>query len=107
MRRVLLYLALGIGLVLIGSVAYTASLSPCSGNELPMGLPIGSLGAGYVLTDQGRLYPGQTYRFMNEGPWVGNMTLIAATNTRALVLVRYPADYPTNEVRAVCRDTYP
>lgn len=107
MRRVLLFIALGIGLVLIGLVAFAASLPPCGGDELPMGLPIGSVGFGYVHTDQGRLYPGQTYRFMNEGPWVGSMTLLFATNARAFLLVRYPLDYPTNEVRAVCRDTYP
>ncbi len=107
LRRIPAYIAIiVVGAVLVFS-AYIASLSQCSGNELPIGLPIDSSGPGYVVTDQGRLYLGQTYRFMNEGPWVGNMTPIVATNAWAVVLVRYPADYPTNKIRAVCRDVFP
>lgn len=107
MRRISVYIAIIVVGIVLAFFAYMASLAPCSGNELPIGLPIDSSGPGYVVTDQGRLYLGQTYRFMNEGPWVGNMTPIVATNDWAVVLVRYPADYPANKIRAVCRDSFP
>ena len=107
MRRVLLRFALGLALILIAFIAYMASLSPCNGNELPMGLPIASVGPGYVTTDQGRLYLGQTYVYQNEGPWVGNMTLIVATSTWAIVLVRYPPYFVGTESGGVCRDIFP
>ena len=107
MRRISLIIILFLVALGLAGAAWVLSLKPCTGQELPIGLPIGSLGPGYAVTDQGRLYPGSTYRFMNEGPWVGDMTLLFATPKLAGVLVHYPTDYPTNKADAVCRAMFP
>jgi hypothetical protein len=107
MRRTSLAVIVLLLVLGISAVAWMLSLEPCAGQELPMGLPIGSLGPYYAVTDQGRLYPGRTYRYMNEGPWVGDMTLVFASPKLALVVVRYPADYPKNTLEAMCRAFFP
>ena len=111
MRRVLfpfaLGLAMGLALVLIAIIAYTVSLKPCP-DHLPYvhPLPIDSVGPLYVQTDHGRLFPGQTYRYRNEGPWVGDHTLLLVFAGRATLITRYPIQHPTYH-RAACRAVYP
>jgi hypothetical protein len=56
--------------------------------------PIYSLGPYYANTDQGRLFPGQTYHYQNEGPWVGSHTLLAVISGRAVFITHYPVSIP-------------
>ena len=111
MRRVLLRfalgLALGLALILIAFIAYSVSLRPCP-DLIPYvhPLPINSVGPIYVLTDRGPLFPGQTYRYRNDGPWVGDHTLLMVFAGRATLITRYPIQDPTFH-RVACREVYP
>ncbi len=79
------------------------SLGPCPRLPYVHPLPIRAASPFYVTTDRGRLFPGQTYRYFNEGPWVGSVTLLLAWKDGALVLVAYPK----GQWRSVCWDTFP
>jgi hypothetical protein len=103
----ILFAILTILILIIGYAVFIITFQSCKQNPLPVPMPIISLGPYYVNTDQGRLYPGQTYSYMNEGPWVGNLTLLFASPKRAIFLIHYPIDYPTNSQRAVCKSVYP
>lgn len=94
-------------ILVIGYALFVLTLRPCKPNPLSVPWPIDSLGLYYVVTDQGRLYPGQTYYYRTEGSWVGNLTLLFASPKRAIFLVYYPIDYPSNTRRATCRSFYP
>jgi len=68
--------------------------------------PISSIGSFFVITDQGPLLPGQTYHYQNEGPWVGDHTLLIVISGRAVFITHYPVNRPTYK-RVACRAVYP
>jgi hypothetical protein len=94
--------------VALGYLAYLGLLRPCSevpirGPDVP---PTRSVGSFYVLTDQGRLWPGQTYDYRSEGVWMGNHTLVIALGGHAAWITRFSAHHPGYH-RAACRVVYP
>ena len=88
------YLLVSLAFVAIGLFSYyfyIASQKPCDGEGWPMPPPASlRFGPYYMVTDQGKLFVGQTYEHRNEGPWVGNLTLLFLDNRGATFLVRYP-----------------
>ena len=81
-------------------------MEPC-GEYLPMPLPGDfNISTYFVFTDQGRLYPGQTYQHNSEGRWVGELTLLFTTRSGALVIAHYPTS-STGLERDVCRGFVP
>ena len=100
-----LRIALG-GLLVLALLpaAFLATLDTCV-DSLPYvhPLPIRSAGLLYVETNRGRLFTGQTYRYRNDGPWVGSVTVLLAWPGRAVLLVRHRE----GSGRATCWETYP
>ena len=97
---VILGAALAMSLVSTGLIG---SLDRCGSLPYVHPLPIDSAGILSVSTDHGRLLPGQTYHYFNEGPWVGSVTLLFSSPGHALVLVHYPR----GDTRAICLDSFP
>ena len=92
-----------------GVLGYVVALPPCSEIDIRSPaelLPVYSLGPYYAITDQGRLFPGQTYSYRNEGPWVGSHTLVIALPDKALFITHYPVKQPEYH-RLSCRALYP
>ena len=106
-----LYLLILLGLValgLLGYYSYIVAQEPCAGEGWPMPPPATlRFGPFYMVTDQGRLYIGQTYEHRNEGPWVGNLTLLFLDNRGATFLARYPEGIGGDFKIMKCRKFYP
>jgi hypothetical protein len=99
-----LRIILVVAVTLIGLLGlFVLTLRPCGKLPYVHPLPILSTGPLYVMTDRGRLLPGQTYQYRNEGPWVGSVTLLISWPGKAFVLVRYPEE----SVRSMCIDSFP
>jgi hypothetical protein len=83
-------------LVLIFSILasyflYITVQTPCKDGLWPIPPPASlRFSPYYLITDQGPLYISQTYEHRNEGPWVGNMTLLFLDSKGATLLFRYP-----------------
>ena len=98
-------------IVALGAVAlvYILMLPACDRSEIrgPAEIPpIYSLGPYYAITDQGRLLPGQTYQYRNEGPWVGDHTLLFVFLGHAALITHYPVHHPCFH-HAACRAVFP
>jgi hypothetical protein len=75
----------------IGYFLFIQAQEQCKDNLWPIPSPDSiEFGPYYLITDQGPLYVGQTYEHKNEGPWVGNMTLLFIQNKGATLLFKYP-----------------
>lgn len=110
-KKMLLYLLIPLGLLvlgLLGYFSYVAIQKPCTG-EVWHTPPPSSLKFGpyYMVTDQGRLYVGQTYNHRNEGPWVGNLTLLLLDSKGATFLIRYPQGEGSDFKILKCKLFYP
>ena len=101
----LVFSAIFVTIGIVGFIMYIASITPC--NEIFFSIPhqILDFAPYYIITDQGPLYPSQTYYYRNEGPWVGNFTLIYVDKNGALILVRYPSTSPSD--RKICKGYIP
>ena len=106
-RKTLFYLSLPLALIvviLLGYYLYIMIQVPCKDGLWPMPPPASlQFGSYYMITDQGPLYIGQTYEHRNEGPWVGNMTLLFVDNRGATLLFRYPQGTGSNFKIMACR----
>ena len=81
---------------------------PCVGEGWPAPGPSPlKFGPYYMITDQGRLYIGQTYNHQYEGPWVGNLTLLFLDKRGATFLVRYPQGTGSDFKVMKCKKFYP
>jgi hypothetical protein len=96
-----------ISVLLVGYFGTLARLSPCKGVGWPIPPPSLYFGTYYMVTDQGRLYVGQTYEHRNEGPWVGNLTLLFIDNKGATFLIRSPEGMGSNVKIMKCKIFYP
>jgi hypothetical protein len=108
MRNLIAALLLVFVFLAVGCLAYLGLLPPCSETPYrgPAAPPIRSVGPFYVVTDQGRLWPGQTYEYQSEGVWIGNHTLVIAFGGHAAWITRYSAHHPSNH-RPACRIVHP
>jgi hypothetical protein len=102
-----MYIVLAISILIIGYFGFISLLKPCEESPFTVPMPILSIHPFYIVTDQGPLYIGQTYSYRNEGPWIGNLTLLFSISKKAILLIRYPVDYPSNTRRAICKGFYP
>lgn len=103
----LIFLAL-VALGLLGYYSYIVAQKPCDGSGWPAPGPSPlKFGPYYMVTDQGRLYIGQTYNHQNEGPWVGNLTLLYMNSKGATFLVRYPKGTGSDFKVMKCKVFYP
>jgi hypothetical protein len=93
---------------LLGYYSYIAVQKPCVGTgwTIPGPSPL-RFGPYYMVTDKGRLYIGQTYEHRNEGPWVGNLTLLYMNKEGAGFLVRYPKGSGSDFEVMKCIKFYP
>jgi len=90
-----------------GYIIYLTSLEPCK-QMWPVWPPVDlRFGSYYMITDQGPLFIGQTYNHRNEGPWVGNFTLLYLDNRGATFLVRYPQGTGSDFRVLKCKKYYP
>jgi len=106
MKRLLVYGVSILTFVVLTYLGFILVMQPCESYPLKVPMQIISNHFFYVDTNQGPLYVGQTYRYRNEGPWVGNYTLLFSTPKKALFLIEYPTDYPENSKSSMCRYTY-
>jgi hypothetical protein len=95
-------------IVILGYFLYVILQPPCKDNIWPIPPPDSiQFGPYYLITEQGPLYIGQTYEHQNEGPWVGNMTLVFIGNNGAVLLFHYPTGSGVNYKRLTCRGYLP
>ena len=110
-KKKLKYLLIPLGLLalgLFGYISFVITQKPCSGDGWPAPGPSPlKFGPYYMVTDQGRLYIGQTYNHQNEGPWVGNLTLLFQNNKGATFLIRYPQGEGRDYKILKCKLFYP
>lgn len=108
MRKIIAPVFLVIVAMACGFLAYFELLQPCDELRIraPEVPPIHSVGPFYVVTDQGRLWPGQTYDYQSEGIWVADHRLVMALGGHAAWITRYSVHDPTYH-RAACRAMYP
>jgi hypothetical protein len=107
MKRKYRFLVSVLVFLAIGYLGFLLFLRPCEESSVTVPMPIFSTQAFHIVTDQGPLYIGQTYRYQNEGPWIGNLTLLFASPKKAIFLIHYPVDYPDNNQKAICKGFYP
>ena len=90
-----------------GYFFYVASLEPCS-ETWPIPRPaVIEFSSGFMETDQGPLYIGQTYHHQYEGPWVGNFTLLFLDRKGATFLIRYPEGAGSDFQALKCKSFIP
>jgi hypothetical protein len=110
-KKIILYLLVTLSLIAIVIFSYWIFIDnqkPCAGTGWPAPGPSPlKFGSYYMITDQGRLYIGQTYNHQYEGPWVGNMTLLYMDNRGATFLVRYPEGSGDDFKIMSCKQFYP
>jgi hypothetical protein len=110
-KKVIKYPVILLALVVIGLLGYymyIATLEPCGDKGWPAPGPSPlKFGPYYMITDQGRLYIGQTYNHKYEGPWVGNLTLLYMNSKGATFLIRYPKGTGSDFKVMKCKVFYP
>lgn len=108
-KKMLLYLLIPlVAIGLLGYYFYVVIQEPCEGEGWPMPPPASlQFGPYYMITDQGKLFVGQTYEHRNEGPWVGNLTLLFLDNRGATFLVRYPQGSGNDFKIMKCKKLFP
>ena len=97
----------GVAILLVGYFRYVMGVVPCQGEGWPMPPPSLYFGSYYMVTDQGALHIGQTYEHRNEGPWVGNLTLLYMDSKGAIFLLRYPQGTGSSFTILKCKKYYP
>ena len=113
MKKKIVFFYLSIPLVLVMAIAlgyyiFIMVQVPCKDGIWPMPPPASlQFAPFYIVTDQGPLYIGQTYNHRNEGPWVGNMTLLFIDRKGATLLIRYPQGAGANFKVMSCRGFLP
>jgi hypothetical protein len=99
-KKLLLFLVVGFLILAVfhlGFLIFSLFLDPCKDNRWPIPSPgIVGFGPFNLITDQGNLFIGQTYEHRNEGPWVGNMTLLSINSTSAILMFEYPTKSEDN-----------
>jgi hypothetical protein len=105
-KKAFLGFSILIFVIAIVGVVYVLLLTPCENRYAISRPPIFSIGPYYLITDQGRLFPAQTYHYQNEGPWVGDHTLLIVIAGRAVFVTHYPLNNPIYK-RVACRAIYP
>jgi hypothetical protein len=103
----LLFPLIGAAILFVGYFSYMMILKPCTGDGWPIPPPSLYFGSYYMVTDQGRLYMGQTYEHRNEGSWVGSLTLLLLNGRGATFLIRAPQGTGSDFRIVECKLYYP
>lgn len=108
-KKLLSKAAIPLGLFLLSIVGigvFVAVQPPCD-VAWPIPPPVMEFDNFHLITDQGPLYLGQTYEHRNEGPWMGNFTLVFIDSRGATLLLRVPHGTGNEFKVTMCRTFLP